>query len=188
MTYRLEKFERLALKIAVEDMHILRCDIYELIEYERSFNREKNARYRLMERVLAAGLKVIDLWEDRVHHMRVIDRKELEFQEKTNDLNNRINKREGLELDNEDLRNQIATLEAKLAAQTAENEKNGLKLENMRSQFRNDVDRHKKLQGRVRTAQNHSVVLKGALESGFTELEKVIQENAKEFEEARLAS
>lgn len=39
----------------------------------------------------------------------------------------------------------------------------------------------------MRTAQNHSVVLKDALEKGFTELEEVISNNTAEFEAARLA-
>ena len=55
MTYKLSKYEKIQLRIDVEDIQIVRRDIYELIEYERSFNRERNARYRLMERVLGLG-------------------------------------------------------------------------------------------------------------------------------------
>lgn len=56
---------------------------------------------------LAAGLKVVDLWEDKVHHMMIIDRKEVDRSEKETDLENRINKRIGLENDNEDLRENL---------------------------------------------------------------------------------
>ena len=81
-------------------MQILRAEVYELILYERQFNREKNARYRLMERVLAACLKVIDLWEQYVEYMKIIDNKKVEINDMNTDLEKRTAKRLGLESDN----------------------------------------------------------------------------------------
>jgi len=186
MTHKLSKYEKIQLRIDIEDIQIIRRDIYELIEYERSFQRERNARYRLMERVLAAGLKVIDLWEDKIHHMRVIDKKELEKVFNDALLYQKIGYRLGMEEDNENLRNEIARLEAALAQALEKNRKRDEVLTKVKTDFKDAHVLHAKLGQRVKMAQNQSTVLKSALETGFAELEEVINMNSQEFEAAEL--
>lgn len=177
MTDKLTKYEKLQLKINISDMQIMRRDIYELIEYERQFNREQNARYRLMERVLAAGLKVIDLWEDHVDHMFVIDKKGVVEIKLREDLEQRMNKRLGLEGDNAGLRQEISALQGKLQNVRENNLNRDSRFGVIKDNFTEATSKHGYLTKKVKTAQTHSSVLKNALETGFSELENVISEN-----------
>lgn len=103
MTDKLTKLELLQLQIDIRDIKMVRSDIYELLVYERQFCREKNARYRLFERVLAACLKTIDLWESMIDHMHIIDGKKVEINGLEDKLDKMVCKRLGLENDNEGL-------------------------------------------------------------------------------------
>ena len=83
-------------------------------------------------------------------------------------------------------RTEIADLEAKLAKQRADNSIRNKNCEEKKSKFRDAHVLHAKLQTRVKMAQNQSSVLKNALETGFAELEEVINLNSSEFEAAGL--
>jgi len=163
-------------------MQIIRREIYELIEYERQFNREKNARYRLMERVMASCLKTIDLWEERVSTMFTIDTIGVKTEEMKEDLSKRVTKRLGLEGDNEGLRGEIAALRENLDKKRAENNSKDTRLRSLRTQLKDETELHKSLTNKVKTAQSHSTILKSALESSFAELEDIVSDNANSFQ------
>ena len=99
----MSKLELLQLQIDIRDIKMIRSDIYDLLTYERQFCREKNARYRLFERVLSACLKTADLFEMKIDHMNIIDGKADEIQGLEEKLEKMVGRRNGLENDNEGL-------------------------------------------------------------------------------------
>ena len=134
-----------------------------------------------MERVLAAGLKTIDLWEERVSYMFTIDKKGVQKGEMEEDLGKRVDKRLGLEGDNEGLRGEISALRDNLHKKRDENNQRDARLGNLRGQLKDEIYLHKTLTNKVKTAQSHSVILKNALETSFSELDSIVSQNSNSF-------
>lgn len=109
--------------------------------------------------------------------MCVLDKKNSKIKEKEDDLAKRIARREGLEADNEDLRSQIATLEAKLADRNRGNEKLVTNYNTLSTDWSNLVKEHNNLTNVVTQAHKNSQTLKKALENGFAELANLVNED-----------
>ena len=178
--------DKLKLQLELEDMYMLRTGIYELIQTEKRFKRERNARFRLQERVLTSGLKVIDLWEENIEMLKALHFKELELIKKKKLLKENIETREGLEADNENLRSQIHELNEKLCKCNEINENNNAKHTEMTRKFLEGRELNRELNIRVKYAHEGSAVLKTALAEGFDSLSKAIEENPVEFQEAKV--
>merc|ERR1712228_161041 len=120
---------------------------------------------------------MIDLWEEKIYEMCVIDKKMVKIGEMEADLAARIARREGLEADNEDLRSQIAVLEAKLADRNRGNDNLLKKYNTITEDWTGAVKEHNSLTNTVTQAHKNSQTLKKALESGFAELANLVNED-----------
>lgn len=116
------KVENIQREINKEDMRRLRKEASALAEEEKHMFRDGNARDKLTYSLLVQACKMVDLWDQANHYMDVIEMKTGELGVTQGVLGEKITEREGLEKDNEVLRSEIATLEAKLAAQQAKNQ------------------------------------------------------------------
>lgn len=65
--------------------------------------KERSARYRLFELVCSACLKTIDLWDEKIHRMRLIDTRIEQAKTKLEDLSARDGMRIDLEEQNKEL-------------------------------------------------------------------------------------
>ena len=115
------KLEQNQRQIHRADMQLIRGDIKDLMQVEMASYRDGNARDKLTYSLMVESMKLIDLWEQGCHAMEVIDEKNMEIKDVKITLKQKITEREGLEHDNEVLRNEIAELRANLAAEQAAN-------------------------------------------------------------------
>jgi len=177
----MNKLEYLDLKIKMEEVHIIRREIAEALEDQKRFLEtgysEKNGRTRLLDTVMAQGVKLLDLFEEAAEHKIKICRKDKEIDEKKTLLYQKIRYREYHEEDNQNLRDQIAHYEATVAKTQAANNDKAQKWQKMNSDLSDAKTRHKKLTNAVQGARTQSSNLKTALASGFAELEKTLAEN-----------
>ena len=81
---------------------------------------------------------------------------------------------------------EISALQNKLHKAREINLNRNARFDTVRSDFTDATSKHGYLTKKVKTAQNHSSVLKNALETGFSELEGIISENQSATEQVDL--
>jgi len=175
---RLIKIEKAKREIQKEDMKMFRKEAAALAEEEKHMFRDGNARDRMTYSLLVQAVKLVDLWEQANHYMDVIDIKSEDLGKVQVRLSNKIEEREGLETDNENLRNEIASLETKLAAQTKKNEEKdklcstiyqNIALKKMKA--KSMVDRIKKVKANQEMLTGTMANANSALSKAFENLE-----------------
>lgn len=185
MTYRMSKLEKSAFQIQISEMALLRLELSELVEYERkhSFRAlESNARFRLYETIVEGAIKMIDLFDEKVELLKTIDEKQDENKKKADILVQKTNQREELELCNANLRKEIADLEVSLQHSLKNNIDRDAMTFKKKLEYKVARDKTGKLVKSVQITKDSSEALRVALTKGFTELEEVMAEGAKEIE------
>merc|ERR1712157_680051 len=129
---------------------LLRADLLELIEKIKDERKtglqERNGRGKMMDTILASGLKIIYLFEESAEMKVTSRKKDKTIAEKTGSLKEIEEDRKTLEKENQLLTQEIEKLEKCLSKVTQKNQENDQKLVKLTEKVKNSKEKGKVLE------------------------------------------
>jgi len=160
---RMLNLELLQRKVQREDMKIFRHEVLQLIDEERKNRREANARFRMFRVVMVQCLKMIDLWEEGCEYMDSITNKNVLIGQRKDFMNEKIDKRLGLEMDNQGLRDEISALQKRLHDSRDENNSKDNRTAALKQNQADEKKEHMRLTGTIDKAKAGQKLLQQAM-------------------------